>query len=82
MNLHEVSFVSLSPGHPELITLKGLNTLRRADVIYCPATLTSSGKQLSRSADILRALDVDEQHIQYVVVPMSIERAAAMEAYE
>lgn len=82
MNLHEVSFVSLGPGNPELITLKGLNTLRRADVIYCPATLTSSGKQLSRSADILRALDVDEQHIQYFIVPMSKDRAAAMEAYE
>ena len=35
---HPIHFVSLGPGDPELITLKGLKTLQKADIIYCPAT--------------------------------------------
>ena len=38
---HPIHFVSLGPGDPELITLKGLKTLQKADIIYCPATLLS-----------------------------------------
>ena len=40
---HPIHFVSLGPGDPELITLKGLKTLQKADIIYCPAT---QGKRL------------------------------------
>ena len=29
---HPIHFVSLGPGDPELITLKGLNTLQKADI--------------------------------------------------
>lgn len=31
---HPIHFVSLGPGDPELITLKGLKTLQKADIIY------------------------------------------------
>ena len=40
---HPIHFVSLGPGDPELITLKGLKTLQKADIIYCPAWNHISG---------------------------------------
>ena len=77
-----ITFVSLGPGEPELITLKGLKTLQQADRIFCPATLTVSGKQVSRAAHILRALEIEEEKIHPFVLPMSKDRQKAIEAYD
>ena len=77
-----ITFVSLGPGEPELITLKGLKTLQQADRIFCPATLTTSGKQVSRAAHILRALEIKEEKIHTFVLPMSKDRQKAIEAYD
>lgn len=77
-----VTFVSLGPGEPELITVKGLKTLQQADQIFCPATLTPSGKQVSRAANILRALEIEEHKIRPFVLPMSKDRQKAIEAYD
>ena len=52
---HPIHFVSLGPGDPELITLKGLKTLQKADIIYCPATQGKHGL-ISRATDILKAI--------------------------
>lgn len=78
---YPVLFVSLGPGDPELITLKALKALQQADCIYCPATLTPSGKRVSRSADILEALDIDPSAIHLFHVPMKKDRTLAWEAY-
>jgi precorrin-2/cobalt-factor-2 C20-methyltransferase len=75
-----ITFVSLGPGEPELITLKGLKTLQQADRIFCPATLTTSGKQTSRAAHILQALEIEEEKIHPFVLPMSKDRQKAIEA--
>ena len=40
-----VIFVSLGPGEPELITVKGLKTLQTADCIFCPETLAKDGNR-------------------------------------
>lgn len=77
-----ITFVSLGPGEPELITVKGLKTLQQADQIFCPATLTSSGKQVSRAANILKALEIEEHKIRPFVLPMSKDRQKAIEAYD
>lgn len=77
-----ITFVSLGPGEPELITVKGLKTLQQADQIFCPATLTPSGKQVSRAANILRALEIEEHKIRPFVLPMSKDRQKAIEAYD
>ena len=45
---YPICFVSLGPGDPELITLKGLKKLRQAEIIYCPATMNKNGQLLSR----------------------------------
>ena len=77
-----ITFVSLGPGEPELITVKGLKTLQQADQIFCPATLTPSGKQVSRAANILKALEIEEHKIRPFVLPMSKDMQKAIEAYD
>ena len=37
--------VSLGPGDPDLITLKGLKTLQNADKIYYPGSLFKDGQK-------------------------------------
>lgn len=77
---HPIHFVSLGPGDPELITLKGLKTLQKADIIYCPATQGKHGI-LSRATDILKALEIDESLIRPFILPMSKERTEALNIY-
>ena len=79
--MHPVSIVSLGPGDPELITLKGLRRLREADRIYCPATSQPDGTLTSRAADILRALDIAPAIIRPFPVTMRDDRAAALADY-
>ena len=77
---HPIHFVSLGPGDPELITLKGIKTLQKADIIYCPATQGKHGI-ISRATDILKAIEVDESLIHPFILPMSKERTDALNAY-
>ena len=79
--MHPISIISLGPGDPELITLKGLRRLREADAIYCPATVQPDGSLASRAADILRALDIDLATIRPFPVAMRDDRAAALADY-
>lgn len=76
-----VTIVSLGPGDPELITLKGLNRLRAADVIYCPSTAGSDGTQTSRAADILQSLAISPSVIHCFSVTMRDDRSAALADY-
>ena len=79
--MHPISIISLGPGDPELITLKGLRRLRQADAIYCPATVQPDGSLASRAADILRALDIDLAAIRPFPVAMRDDRAVALADY-
>lgn len=81
-NKGKVTGVSLGPGEPDLITLKALNALNEADVIFCPGTITSDGHQKSRSMDILRCLPVEFSKIRIFHVPMSRNREEALRAYD
>lgn len=76
-----IQFVSLGPGDPELITLKAYRQLKEADVIYCPYTVAKNGRELSRSYNILSALDILDSQISKFLLPMSKNRDAAFEAY-
>ena len=77
-----VIFVSLGPGEPDLITLKGLKALQSADCIFCPETRTTSGRILSRAADILHALDIPNTTLSRFALPMSKNRERAFAAYD
>ncbi len=72
--------VSLGPGDPDLITLKALKALQGADIILCPAT-TVKGKILSRSSDILKALNIEGTKVRLFNVPMSKDRTEADDVY-
>lgn len=80
--LEPIQFVSLGPGDPELITLKGMKALQMADVVFCPATVTPAGKVLSRAMDILLELDIDRLKIESFLVPMHKDRSKAVESYK
>ena len=71
---YPICFVSLGPGDPELITLKGLKKLRQADIIYCPATISKSGQLLSRAARIIEELEIEKSVVQFFTLPMSKDR--------
>lgn len=81
-NKGKITGVSLGPGEPELITLKALNALKDADVIFCPGTGAVEGEIKSRSMDILRHLPVDLSKIRIFPVPMSRDREEALKAYD
>jgi precorrin-2/cobalt-factor-2 C20-methyltransferase len=77
-----VTFISLGPGDPELITLKGLKALQKADIIFCPATSMSNGKTASRALDILSDLGIAQSKVKLFNVPMSKERSFAISSYQ
>lgn len=77
-----VIFVSLGPGEPDLITLKGLKALQNADCIFCPETRTISGQIFSRAAGILHALDIPDTTLSRFALPMSKNRGQAFAAYD
>ena len=77
----EIIVVSLGPGDPELITLKGLRTLENSDVIFCPTTIIGE-RQLSRSTKIIEALGVDVSKIESYYLPMSKDRTETLEIYK
>ncbi len=79
---YPISFVSLGPGEPELITVKGLRQLQKADIIYCPATRNRQGESISRAADIVRALEINETAIRCFILPMSKDRTEAWKVYD
>lgn len=77
-----ITFVSLGPGDPKLITLKGLEALQQADIIFCPSTNLKNGKISSRAMDILMALKIDRNKVELFDVPMSKDRSAAINSYQ
>ena len=56
--MYPISFVSLGPGDPELLTIKALSRLQEADAIFLPFTQSKEGEEKSRSLDIVKAHDL------------------------
>lgn len=77
-----VTFVSLGPGAPELITLKGLKALQQADIIFCPSTLLLNGQSSSRAKEILSYLEIESEKISLFNLPMNKDRVKAIEVYK
>ena len=82
MNHYPILFISLGPGDPELITLKGWKALQAADIVFCPETEGRNGERTSRAANIVRWLGVGDDHIRRFLLPMSKRREAALQAYD
>jgi len=73
--------ISLGPGDPGLITVKGLALLRAADRIYYAGSLSGDGVETSYARAILGSLGLDSARLRGVFVPMAEERAVADSAY-
>lgn len=61
--LFPIAGVGLGPGDPDLITVKGLNMLNIADVIYYPASCVDDTGIASFSLPILQKLNVGHKSI-------------------
>src|SRR5258708_37809595 len=68
--------ISLGPGDPQLITVKGLSALQRADKIYYPTTAVSS-----YSLSILAHYELDKSRLYPVLLEMSADRAHNIGVY-
>jgi precorrin-2/cobalt-factor-2 C20-methyltransferase len=73
--------VSLGPGDPELITVKGLNIIKRVDRIYYPGSLELHGKTTSYSLGILNYFNLDKTKFSGMFLKMSDYREAAERTY-
>ncbi|TWV96242.1 precorrin-2 C(20)-methyltransferase [Chitinophaga pinensis] len=73
--------VSLGPGDPLLITVKGLQTLQQADKIYYPGSLLADGSTSSYSLQILQHYQLDADKLQGMFLKMSDDREAAEQTY-
>ncbi|MFI3289529.1 MAG: precorrin-2 C(20)-methyltransferase [Rikenellaceae bacterium] len=77
----KIIFVSLGPGDPELVTLKGFKTLQNSDVILCPSTISKDGREVSRSEDIVVSIGIEISKVRRFIVPMSRDREQTLKLY-
>ncbi|TKG93698.1 precorrin-2 C(20)-methyltransferase [Puteibacter caeruleilacunae] len=78
---HHIKGVAIGPGDPELITLKALNALKDADIIFYPETQSKSGSRKSHSGTILEAYKLDSEKLRPIHLPMKMIREETEEVY-
>ena len=76
-----ITFLSLGPGDPELLTLKAMKALREADIIMVPATRTDDGQLKSRATDIISEW-CDLNRLTFYELPMLNDRQAVSMVYD
>ncbi|PCH76352.1 MAG: precorrin-2 C(20)-methyltransferase [Flavobacteriaceae bacterium] len=74
--------ISLGPGDPDLITLKGLKILENVDKIYFPGSLYADGTKLSYALSILEHYNLDSTKMEGFYLEMDLERVQAKKVYE
>ena len=74
--------ISLGPGDPDLITLKGLKALKKADKIYYPGSLFNGGRKASYSLSILDNYDLESEKLEGFYLKMDLDRVQAKAIYE
>ena len=73
--------ISLGPGDPGLITVKGLELLRQADRVYYAGSRATDGAESSYSRRMLDCHGLAADRLRGVFVPMSEDRTVAESAY-
>ncbi|PWV56179.1 precorrin-2 C(20)-methyltransferase [Chitinophaga sp. S165] len=73
--------VSLGPGDPLMITLKGLQVLQQVDKIYYPGSLLPDGTTSSYSLQILQHYNLSKNKLQGMFLKMSDNREQAEQTY-
>lgn len=80
--MNKIFGISLGPGDPELITLKGLKILKESDVIFYPGSLFSDGRKESYVRPMLDHYGLEEFKLQGFFLKMGLDRTAAEETYD
>ena len=80
--MNTITGISLGPGDPDLITVKGLNTLKAADRIYFPGSLFKNGRQASYSQSILDHYGLETSKLVGFYLKMDLAREQAKVIYE
>lgn len=73
--------ISLGPGDPDLITVKGLQILKDSDLIFYPGSEYLDGRKESYVRTILAHYQLDLFKLQGFFLKMSSDRKAAEETY-
>lgn len=76
-----ITFLSLGPGDPELLTFKAVKTLKDADVVMVPATRNREGTMKSRATEIIIEW-CDENRLMVYELPMLKDRQAVSLVYD
>ena len=76
-----VKGVSLGPGDPELLTLKGLKALLEADIVYYPGSI-SKGVRKSYVLPILTYHGIKEEVLRGFFLNMDDDRTQVKKVYE
>jgi precorrin-2/cobalt-factor-2 C20-methyltransferase len=80
--LHKVYGISLGPGDPELITLRGLKALQESDIIFYPGSLLGDDRRESYVLPMLRHYQLDKPKLRGFFLKMSADRSAAEATYQ
>lgn len=76
-----ITFLSLGPGDPELLTFKAVKTMKDADVVMVPATRSNDGTLKSRATDIINEWRIENRLMVYEL-PMLKDRQAVSLVYD
>ncbi|SEA88491.1 precorrin-2 C(20)-methyltransferase [Pedobacter hartonius] len=79
--MEKIYGISLGPGDPELITLKGLNILKEADVIFYPGSLFKDGRKESYVRPMLDHYGLEPNRLKGFFLSMGPDRTAAETIY-
>ncbi|WP_158798335.1 precorrin-2 C(20)-methyltransferase [Pedobacter sp. L105] len=80
--MNKIYGISLGPGDPELITVKGLKILQESDIIFYPGSLFEDGRKESYVLPMLESYHLDPARLQGFFLRMGLDRTAAEETYD
>ena len=80
--MNRIYGVSLGPGDPDLITVKGLKILQDSDLIFYPGSLFADGTKDSYVRPMLEHYLPDTSKLHGFFLKMGLDRSAAEETYD
>ena len=80
--MHRVYGISLGPGDPDLITLRGLKILRESDIIFYPGSQFQDGRRDSYVLPMLMHYQLEKPLLKGFFLKMSTDRSTAEAIYQ
>lgn len=80
--MNKIYGISLGPGDPDLITVKGLQILKDSDMIFYPGSLYKDGRKGSYVRPMLDHYGLDQDKLKGFYLSMGPDRNAAKLSYQ